>query len=288
MDHWRITEALNCPAAMLGVLPELAVLHPQLNVHVFETLPSTNQQAWNLVDQGAGAGTVVIAQQQTAGRGQWGREWVSPPGGLYLSIVLEPDIALRDHLLLTLASAWGIATCFENFGISVQLKWPNDLVNQGYKLGGILAETRLRGAEDSRAAQKVPRIEMAVIGVGINWLNPLPPNAISLRQMLPDPVPANLQHLEGLAAIALRGILQGYHHWQSQGLLRLIVAYQQKLANLGQMVTVKGHPGKIVGVSSTGDLIVSLSKPAEEQVCHLKPGEITLGYGTACSTRSQV
>ncbi len=87
MEHRRIIEALNRPAVNLGVLPELAALRPQLTVHVFDTLASTNRSAWELVAQGLGAGTVVIARQQTAGRGQWGRTWVSAEGGLYLSLV---------------------------------------------------------------------------------------------------------------------------------------------------------------------------------------------------------
>ena len=279
MEHGRIVEALNRPAAMLGVLPELAALRPRFDVYVFDTLASTNQSAWEMVEQGAGAGTVVIARQQTAGRGQWGRTWISASGGLYLSLVLEPEIAIAEATLLTLASAWGIATCLENLGIPIQLKWPNDLVSRGQKAGGILVETRL-GSTNLPAEATTPQIQTAVIGVGINWSNPLPPQAISLQKLLPDSPLQGLKGLEDLAAIALRGLLQGYHYWQYRGASALIVAYQQKLFNLGQKITVDGHLGKVLGVSSTGNLTVNLNQIGQESTRSFQPGEITLGYNS--------
>lgn len=279
MEHRRIIEALQRPASMLGVLPELAVLRPQLTVHVFDTVSSTNATAWELVNQGAGAGTVVIAQQQTAGRGQWGRTWVSAAGGLYLSLILEPELAIAELPLLTLASAWGIATSLENLGIGIQLKWPNDLVKEGAKVGGILVETRV-GSSALPTNDLRPCIQTAVIGIGINWLNPLPTKAISLQKLLPDSPLEGLKGLEDLAAITLRGVLQGYHYWQYQGASALTVAYQQKLFNRGQIITVDGHLGKVSGVSSKGNLTVSLNQMGQESIRSFQPGEITLGYNS--------
>ncbi|NER85417.1 MAG: biotin--[acetyl-CoA-carboxylase] ligase, partial [Leptolyngbya sp. SIO1D8] len=278
LEQIQSIEILSHPAQRLGVLPELAVLRPQLDLHVFETLPSTNQHAWHLVDQGASAGTVVIARQQTAGRGQWGRTWLSSSGGLYLSLVLEPDLEIRDRTLLTLASAWGIAKSLENLGIAIQIKWPNDLVSAGHKVGGILTETRIFNVKGVDSPQGTSRMRTAVIGVGINWLNALPENAISLRELLPDPFPEGLKSLEDLAAIVLRGILQGYHYWQHQGTELFIAAYQQKLSSLRQTVRVGGHLGEVLGVSLTGDLAVSLDVLGHKQIHVFPPGEITLGY----------
>ena len=276
MERQRIIEALNRPAAMLGVLPELRALRPKLDVHIFDTLASTNQSAWDWVEQGAGAGTVLIARQQTAGRGQWGRTWVSATGGLYLSLVLEPEMAIAEATLLTLASAWGIAIGLENLGMPIHLKWPNDLVSGGRKVGGILTETRI--STYATANGQKPCIQMAVVGVGINWENPLPPNAMSLQQLLPDSRVKGVKGLEDLAAIALRGVLQGYHYWQYRGAAALIVAYQKKLYNLGQIIPVEGHLGRVSGVSSTGKLTVSLNHSGQESIRSFQPGEITLSY----------
>ena len=279
MEHWRIVEALNRPAKALGVLPELANLRPQFAITIFETLASTNQTAWDLVDQGASAGTVVIAQQQSAGRGQWGHTWMSAAGGLYLSLVLEPTLTIADANWLTLASAWGIATSLANLGIPIELKWPNDLVSQGRKVGGILTETRL-AASDTSSTEAARAIQTVVIGIGINWLNPLPPKAVSLKQLLPDSPLEGLKGLEDLAAIALRGLLQGYQYWQYKGTPAMTLAYHRKLSNMGQIITVDGHLGKVLGVSSKGNLSVSLSHKERKFTRSFQPGEITLGYNS--------
>lgn len=268
VDRQRILQALDRPATTLGVLPEMAAVRPRLQIHTYDILPSTNTEAWAWVDRGAGAGTVVIADRQASGRGQWGREWASLPGGLYLSLVLEPEIHVRDRAWLTLASAWGVAIALENLGVSLGLKWPNDLVSpDGRKLGGILTETRLAGEY----------IMKAVVGIGVNWSNPVPPQGASLQAMLPPSRP--FQTLEELAAIVVRGMLQGYQMWQHQGTEALTAHYQTKLINLGQRVTVNGHSGEVLGVSDSGDLAVCLDPGAHAaQSITLQPGEIALGY----------
>lgn len=243
-------------------------LRPRWTLYLADRLSSTNTLAWELVEAGAASGTVVIATRQSAGRGQWGRQWTSPPGGLYLSLVLQPDVPVQESWGLTLASAWGIVSELAALKLPVQIKWPNDLVYQGRKLGGLLTETRV--------VQQ--RIQTAVIGLGMNWSNPVPPTGVALRHHLPSPSPALLKTLEDLAALALRGILHGYCYWLTAGSPALITAYQDKLANLGQAVTVNGHSGQITGVSSQGQLVVTLDKMGTFEAICLDPGEIQLGY----------
>lgn len=275
MHRHQILTALNRPASMLGVLPELSSLRPVLDIHVYDALGSTNQEAWQLIEQGYGAGTAVIARQQSAGRGQWGRTWISEPGGLYCSLILEPDLAVEQGFLLTLASAWGIATSLENLGIALQVKWPNDLVSNGRKVGGVLCQIRTAAASQTSASQG---ISWAIVGVGLNWDNPLPENALSIRQLLPDGALDTLKDLEDLAAIALRGILQGYYYWQQQGTASLVNVYQQKLSCLAREICVSGHPGLVTGVSDQGDLAVAVDHLGQKTVRYFKPGEISLGY----------
>lgn len=246
-----------------------------LSFHIFETLPSTNQTLWELLDRGATPGTVVIALQQTAGRGQWGRQWQSSTGGLYLSIALAPDLVATNSAHLTLCSAWGIATQLRSHGIPALIKWPNDLILCKRKLGGILTETRVQQG----------RITKAVVGVGINWANPVPETGINLESFLEQqPIEANALHawfanaLERLAAITLQGILSGYRHVSPEGIDALLPAYVELLSCRGRSVIVEGRSGVIVGVASTGELQVRLnSSAAAEEIC-LKPGTISLGY----------
>lgn len=119
---------------------------------------------------------------------------------------------------------------------------------------------------------------MAVVGVGLNWTNPVPETGQRLVELLPDSPPIALQSLEDLAAIALRGMLQGYYCWQQQGIPTLLDQYHQYLVNRGQSVTVAGHPATIIGVSETGHLQVQVFSPTGISIQALKPGEIQLGY----------
>ncbi|WP_448564942.1 biotin--[acetyl-CoA-carboxylase] ligase [Trichothermofontia sp.] len=168
--YW--TEILAAQAIAQGASQGTSVPWPlPQQIHILPQVDSTNQTLWQLLAQGHPVGTTVIAQAQTAGRGQWGRRWTSATGGLYLSWSCAPNLPAERVAQLTLCSAWGIATALRQWGVPVALKWPNDLVLQRRKLGGILTETRLRG----------DTIQQAVVGVGINWANPVPEVGINLQ-----------------------------------------------------------------------------------------------------------
>lgn len=251
---------------------------PTFAVQVYEVVPSTNALLWQLLDQGSPAGTVAIALQQDAGRGQWGRQWSSPKGGLYLSMALAPDLPVEQGGLLTISTAWGIARALRDRGLPVQLKWLNDLVVNGRKLGGILTESRLRAG----------RIHQAVIGVGINWHNAVPDGGITLQTVMaqqgqnqPNEQPLTIASLEALAAIVLQGIQTGYQDWQQHGTEFLLTAYQALLTHIGKTIEINGQNGEVVGVSTTGALRVRMlsSNPADtaQEIC-FQPGELSLGY----------
>ena len=271
------------------------------SVHLYETLPSTNQKLWNLLDAGAKPGTVVIATQQTAGRGQWGRQWTSPVGGLYLSIAISPNLPAQQSYQLTLCSAWGIATALRDRGIPVCLKWPNDLILYGRqgveapsdvsnpavarrdalitsqlpherKLGGILTETKVQQG----------LITKAVVGVGINWANPVPESGINLQSLPEIQLEGTIASLEMLTAITLSGIASGNQR-SFAGIDALLPDYEKLLINIGRSVCVDGRSGIIVGVTSTGDLrvrlcsMIDVNSVAAPEI-YLKPGTISLGY----------
>ena len=124
-------------------------LHPELD--------STMDEVARLSDGGAKEGTVVVAEVQTAGRGRFGRTWVSPEGNLWVSILLRPSLdSLRWlSVLAGVAAARAIASAT---GLEVTLKWPNDVRIRGRKVGGVLVENSLSGSE----------VRHAIIGIGIN------------------------------------------------------------------------------------------------------------------------
>ena len=130
-------------------------------------------------------------------------------------MAIAPNIPADQTAQLTLCSAWGVATHLRQYEIPVQLKWPNDLMLKGSKLGGILTETSVQRGQ----------VATAVIGIGVNWLNPVPSGAITLYPTETDLTQQPIQSLEALAAIILQGLETGYLHWQTNGLQRLLPQY---------------------------------------------------------------
>jgi len=243
------------------------------SLHTFESVASTNKTVWELVAKDPGSRYVVIAAEQTAGRGQWGRQWVSQQGGLYLSFGFAPRLDINLGYQLTLSTAWGIAEQLRKYGVDVEIKWPNDLVLGGRKLGGILTETKVRAG----------KITQAVIGVGINWKNPVPSTGINLHSWNYQGNPTQISSLEKLAAVVLLGIHSGIQCLEGEGVNILLSRYIKLLSNMGDNVYVNDEfSGTVVGVTATGNLHLRRSSggtitetPAS---IYIEPGTISLGY----------
>ena len=124
---------------------------------------STNLVALEAGLQGAAPGTVVVAEAQTGGRGRLNRSWLSLPGmGLYFSIILKPMLAPEHLPKVTLAAGLAICKAVEaEYSLSPKIKWPNDLLLDGRKFGGILTETESVTGSDSTYT-------LVVVGVGLN------------------------------------------------------------------------------------------------------------------------
>lgn len=126
-----------------------------------DSVDSTNNLAKKLASEGCIEGMTVIAAQQTAGRGRLGRSWDSPAGkGIYVSVVLRPDMAPAETQILTLAAAVAASDAIKAAtGIRTGIKWPNDLVIDGKKICGILLEM----------SSEADRVNYVVLGIGINF-----------------------------------------------------------------------------------------------------------------------
>jgi len=146
----------------------------------YETLPSTNNEAARLAALGAEEGSVVVADEQTAGRGRLQRRWSSPKGaGLYCSVLLRPKIPLEQWPLVTFAAALSVSDALmESWNLQTDIKWPNDLLASERKICGILAEVI-----ETQAGRAI------VLGMGINLtVNAFPlelaTDAISVEQAI--------------------------------------------------------------------------------------------------------
>lgn len=149
-------------------------------VYYFERVASTMDVIHELAERGAEAGTMVVAGEQLQGRGSRGRPWHSPPGGLWLSGLFRPP-SVGGLEVISLRVGLAVAGAIDRFvSPPVRLKWPNDLMLNGRKLGGILCEARWQGSD----------LGWIAVGVGLNVRNPaaseLRGSAIALAGVRPE------------------------------------------------------------------------------------------------------
>lgn len=224
---------------------------------------STNIRARRLAEDGAEAGTLVVSDQQTKGRGSRGRIWESPAGNsIYMTLLLRPDFSPAHASMLTLvmglSCAQGIRQVTE---APVQIKWPNDVVLNGKKVVGILTEMNAQ----------VDYIEYLVTGVGVNinekeFPEDLKDKATSLALQLGR----NFSRAQIGAAI-LEAFEKNYEIFRkTEDLTGLKEAYQQVLVNRGKQVRVldpvRPYKGRALGIDEKGRLLVEREDGTVEQV----------------------
>ena len=228
----------------------------------YDTIDSTNTRAKELAKSGAPHGTILVAGAQTGGRGRMGRSFLSPTGGVYLSVILRPDCPPDKLMHLTCATAVAGCEAVEaTCGIRPDIKWTNDLVYTRKKLGGILTELALSGNG---------LVEYAIIGIGINCekAKDFPPElqeiVTSVQEISPHPCsPAKLtaKLIEAL--------------WEMDKLLltgkaAIMDSYRRSCITLGQEIMVlKGETtayGTALDLDEDGGLLVHFRDGSEKIV----------------------
>ncbi|MDF1534958.1 MAG: biotin--[acetyl-CoA-carboxylase] ligase [bacterium] len=131
-------------------------------IHRFESLGSTNDQLVRMAEEGAPEYTAVLAERQTRGKGRADRGWWSPPGNLYLSVLLRPGINARRLPRVSILASLALFRAIDDRTGTVSLKWPNDLLLDGRKLAGILPAGRIEG----------DKVAWVVTGFGVNVVKP--------------------------------------------------------------------------------------------------------------------
>ena len=238
----------------------------------FDSLPSTNNLAWEMAQSGKGEGTAVIAREQTAGRGRQGRAWSSPPGaGLYVSLILRPRVRLAASPIIALSAAIAVQETLEQvYRVPADIKWPNDVLARGRKICGILVE----------AAIEADKMLYAVMGIGVNlgqskFPDELKETATSLliecgQSVTPD------EFMERL--------LDRLDYWYRQAIAepQAVIARWKELSSYacGCPVRVEA-PGGVIegttrGITETGALIVELGSGEMREIVS---GEVRLRKG---------
>lgn len=208
-------------------------------------------------------GAVIVADEQTAGRGRRGRSWVSKPqGNIYFSLLLKPDFAPEHASMVTLVMALAVAKAIEKVtGLSVMIKWPNDIVIHGKKVCGILTE--LRAEPDF--------IHHIVIGVGINaHQKEFPEEALEYATSIDLETGAFVDRTELVAEVWAQFEELYEIFTRTLDLSGLLQEYNQHLADLGQQVRIldpKGeHTALSGGINARGELQVTREDGSQESV----------------------
>ncbi len=239
----------------------------------FTEVESTNTIAANLASVGATEGTCVIAETQSAGRGRRGRVWHSPPGGLWLSILLRPTIQSQDVGRLSLIAGVAVSSAIrETFQLPAVVKWPNDVLISGKKVCGILPETRFLG----------DKMDFAIVGIGVNVaidtdLLPLDVKETSATLLSPD-YPYASGAREALTASILNNFSRLYKQFLSEGFLEILQEVREYCDTLGREVTVSrlGMPIQGIAVDIDSDARLIIRTKSGEDV-HVISGEVSIG-----------
>ena len=224
------------------------------DIYIFNEVMSTNTIAKFLSMNGVGNGAVVISEKQTKSRGRSGKNWESPLGGVWLSIILNPNVNHSKIPLITLATGVAVENTLKRIGVkNAEIKWPNDILIHGKKVCGILTE----------AITSFNTIESVIIGVGIdanisieNFPEELRENMTTLNDEIGEKVDENLLiklFLEEFEKISEQFINEEYE--------TILKEWRKNSYTIGKIVEVhepfsKPYDGYVLGISRDGSLVV--------------------------------
>ena len=239
--------------------------------HDFDALDSTNDEAKRRARAGAPEGTLIVARQQSSGRGRRGRTWQSPEGNLYCSLVLRPERRLTEAAQLSFVAAVALAETLTNWlpAERIGLKWPNDVLVDGAKISGILLESEV---------QSEGRADWIVVGVGVN-LASCPVGLDRPAAALNDVAGTTITADALLAALAL-DFVAWYDRWVEQGFVPVRAAWLAHAAFLNEQIAVRlpeGDTGGIFeGLDADGSMLLRLEDGRQRQIT---VGEVTSPVG---------
>ncbi len=224
-------------------------------VRHYDSLGSTNDEAWRLARDGAPHGSVIHADEQTAGRGRLARTWFSPPGNLYVSIVLRPEMPPARTPELSFVAAIAVADTVAALlpkRLRPHLKWPNDVLVEGAKISGILLES------DN---------DVAILGIGLNVLE-APMSGIYKTTTIA--ANGGLASVDSARDILLARLGDGLGLWRREGFAAVRDAWLAWSYPIGETIRVNAsgaaREGKFAGLDETGALLLETTAGIERHV----------------------
>lgn len=228
-----------------------------------QCVTSTNHALRELANEGAPEGTMLVAEQQSAGRGRYGRSWHSPPGNLYLSLLLRPDCAPIQALQLGFVAGVSLGDAISNLvpaSVQVQHKWPNDILLDDNKLAGILLESGTTGSA---------KLDWLVIGMGVNVASAPADTAFPATALADHGCTLGAGDLVAPIAHALSRWIA---RWRDDGFAPVRAAWYERAYRRGQPVQVRfedgAKSGLFVGLAEDGAMLLQTADGARESLSY--------------------
>ena len=229
-------------------------------VYYFDSIDSTQNHAIKIASDKTNNGTIIIAEKQTSGKGRLDRKWISPKGGIWLSIILHPKFDISVITLFPIASALALSNAIEKtLNIKSELKWPNDITIKGKKVAGMLVDASLESN----------KIENLILGVGINF-------NVDIKQI--EKILKDTSNFYGVTSLSeqnktIKPVLlvqsflieleQMYNLLNTGNTRKIIKDWTKKSSTIGQKVELYTDDGKIIGkaikIDDDGALVISVN-----------------------------
>lgn len=230
-------------------------------IEYFKEIESTNVIACEIADSVA-EGTVVIAESQTGGRGRLGRKWLSPEGGVWLSIILKPKIQPSYAPRITILSGVSVAKTIRSFGPEAMIKWPNDVLINGKKLCGILTEIEA----------EMDMIDYCVVGIGIDAnvdTESFPEEFRDSSTSLKKELGHEINRVEFVQKL-LEEFEALYMKFQEGDFAAILEEWRSMSATIGEWVKITTQTrtiyGEAIGVDNEGALILETDEGKLEKI----------------------
>ncbi len=242
------------------------------HIEYFDHCGSTNDIAKRLAREGLKEGTLVICEEQKAGRGRLGREWISPMGGLWFSVILRPSISPGEAPKLGFITSLGVARALRRlYGLDARLKWPNDILIGGKKVCGVLVEVEA----------EMDILHFAVVGVGLDAnlsIENFPEEVREIATTLRVELRKDVDRAKLLAEV-LAELEENYKSFTVHGFEPLLQDYIDLCSTLGKEVRVvqqdREIKGKAVEIDDEGALVLLTPK-----------GRVRITYGDCFHLRA--
>jgi len=239
--------------------------------YYFDSIDSTQNQALKMSEDSASDGTIIIAAKQTGGKGRSGRRWISPKGGIWFSIILQPKFDISITTLFPIASSLALCYAIEKtYKIKPELKWPNDLTIKGKKVAGMLVDVSLESN----------KIGNLVLGVGINFdvdakqiekILKGTPNFYGVASLSEQKKKVRPKILVQAFLVELEKIYELLNTKQTK---KIISEWTKRSTTIGRKVEINTVDGKIKGeaikIQDDGTLVIS----EKNKICKIIAGDI--------------